>query len=339
MAADAQTVAKEIKHTALDNLQHLDNSILETGIENPKTTLNELAQGLVKLGQESGLVNKELGALKKTDLASDSLGSARRDALVIRKRELDEQKRIMTVGRSLLRLVSLLPQEISAGYFLEGEDRKKKGDKISAVIDSLKREIPEEGRFVLSNMFKLLEEFHNQNQASQNLKCIDSSRPKHLFEVGAKPIASCQHYGHGSHNDCLLGYSGPDTKILILENEQGNIVARSIFRILSLDDKDPGEHVERIYSSTASLGVAKAIYTHAITKSEKSSVAVYTSRNSQDEQGQETETPTIKSLSFVNSSARLHSYNNRAPKVYVDSAGGARSFGKYAMEDLLEIKK
>jgi len=339
LAADSETVSREIKRTILDNVEHIKNSVLEKGSNNPEETLNDLAKELADLGQESALVNRELGLLKKTDLASNPEDAKRAEMLAKRKEELEAQKKTLTTGRSLLRVLNLLPQEISAGYLLEGADRKKKGDRILSLIDGLRRNIPEEGHFVLDNILKILDQFRNQNQAKQNLRCIDSSRPKHLFEVGAKPISSCQHYGHGSHNDCLLGYSGPDTKILILENEQGNIVARSIFRMLSRGNGGPGEHAERIYASSASPGIARSIYTHASRKGEKNEIPVYTSRFNQDEEGVETGVVIPPGFDFVRTAEKLHSQNSRAPKVYVDSAGGVRSFGKYTMEDLLEIKR
>lgn len=339
LASDSEMVSREIRRIILDNTEHIKNSVLEKWSDNPETGLNELAKELANLGQESALVNKELGLLRKTDLALDPEGAKRAEMLARRKEELETQKRMLVTGRSILRILNLLPQEISGGYLLEGTDRKKKGDKILSVLDGLKRNIPEEGQFVLENISKVLDQFKNQGQTKQNLRCIDSSRPKHLFEIGAKPVSSCQHYGHGSRNDCLLGYSEPGTKILILENEQGNIVARSVFRILSKTNGEPGGHTERIYASSASFGIARSIYTHASKKGELGKISIYTSRSNQDEEGVETGVTIPSGFDFVRTTEKLHSQNSRAPKVYVDSAGGARSFGKYTIEDLLEIKK
>jgi len=236
-------------------------------------------------------------------------------------------------------LISLRPQEVASGRLLEGEDLKKQGERLEQVILKLQQVIPEEGQFVLSRIRGVLEDYHNQTDEKQNLLCTDSSDPKVTLEVGENPVGSCQSYATGSENKCLLGYTDPNSKVLVLRNERGKIVARSIFRLLSTPQGDPSLHVERIYSSIASSGVDRALYTHAMKKAKQMNVPLYISSQAQDENGISSEVLLPDGMQTEPVDYSLLSHTSRAPFVYVDSAGGRRSWGKYEVKNIVKVNE
>ncbi len=334
LAMDSHEAARAINKDIADNLMHLNVPRLE-GLSLTEEGLQTLAQELSQLGQQLAVVNKEFGSLKK----QAGVGQGRLEVLDMEKRQLEQKRRELLTARGIIRLALLKPAELVAGYLLEGQDGKKKGDPLTQLINSVRREMGQEGQFIFDNIEQKFAGFRTQTQSKQNLESTDSSSADDLFLVGVRPVGSCQHYAHGSHNDCLLGYSGPDTKIIMLRNEKGNVAARAIVRLLSLKDGSPAMHLERIYSSSLSKGVTKAMYNHALKKAEGLNMPLYTSERSQNEQGREVEIQTVEGINLAHKPDKLRSFKTKAPKVYVDSIGGARSFGKYIIANLVQIER
>lgn len=334
LAANAHSVVSAIKQLLLDNNEDLGVEAFDIEDTTPQQIFKDIQNNLSSIGQELASMNKRLSELRKI---VDGTTTNEFQNLSNRKEEIEQVRRAVLKNRNFMKLANLKPQEVSSGYLLEGEDLKKKVAPIGKVIEELKSQIPEDGLFVLDRVEKLLQSFYGQTQEKQNLTRTDSSSPKVLIEIGEKPVGSCQHYAHGSHNDCLLGYSDPNTKILVLRNEKGNSVARSIFRLLTTSDGKPALHIERIYSSTASQGVLRSIYTHAYRKAKEIGIPLFVSQESQNEQGAETGVQVPSGFEAVPVEFSLVSEASRAPKVYVDSAGGERSWGNYKMDNLLEI--
>lgn len=335
LAADVRSVASEIRQLLFENNEHLEVEAFSMADTTPQAVFEEIQNNLSSAGQELASVNKRMSELRKTAGGTES---EEFKELSNKRLNLEEIRRELLKNRAFMKLSTLKPEEIVSGYFLEGEDLKKKVAPIKKVLDELRPQIPEEGIFVLERIDQLIQSFYDQTQEKQNLTCTDSSSPKVLIEIGEKPVGSCQHYAHGSLNDCLLGYSDPNTKILILANERGNPVARSIFRLLTTSHGKPALHIERIYSSTASQGVLLSIYTHAYRKAKEMGIPLLVSQESQNEQGVETGIQVPAGFDSIPVEYVLVSGNSRAPKVYVDSAGGERSRGNYKMDNLLEVK-
>lgn len=332
LATDAGSVAREIQNILFDNTEHLDvDAFGLLGEKNLEEVGREVQVNLGRVGQQLAEVNKRMSALR----GETGEGTEEYSALAVRRQQLQEERGLLVKNRNLVRLASLKPQEIVSGYFMEGE---KRTGPIRPVLDEISSQIPTEGRFVVDRIKQVMADFYNQNQESQNLLATDSASPKILIEVGANPVGSCQHYAHGSYNECLLGYSDPDTKIMVLRNEKGNLVARSIFRLLPDQDGNPALHIERIYSAVSGRGVQRSIYTHAYRKAQEMGIPLYVSSESQDENGAELETDVPSGFETVLTQTILRSESSRAPKVYVDSAGGARSLGQFQMSRLFEVR-
>ena len=123
-------------------------------------------------------------------------------------------------------------------------------------------------------------------------------------------------------NEALTGYTDPNTKILLMTNERGNPIARSIFRILTDEQGNPVLHAETIYTSDASDGVARAIYRHAVEKGKAMGMPVYISTVSQNADGHVAGIREVEGVTFSPTQATLASHGSRAPVVYVDSSSG-----------------
>lgn len=338
LAADANSVAVEVRSTLLMNNLHLQIEALDIQDRGPTEILQEIQRELALVGQSLDQAKKKLASLKKQiSTASDDQFIASIDDTEKEILGLAEQRNMLIRNKNYIRLANLKPEEIAVGYLLEGNESKRRDKPIETVVREVQAQATQEGSIVLDHIRSILASFRDQNQEKQNLTCTDSSNPKILIEIGDKPVASCQHYAHGSHNDCLLGYSDPNTKILFLRNERGNPVARCVFRLLSTPDGESALHIERVYSTTASQGVLRSIYTRAIQKANSMGVKLYTSYDSLNEQGITVESAVPIGFSAEQTSTLLLSESSRAPKVYVDSAGGDRSWGNFAIGSNREI--
>ena len=254
------------------------------------------------------------------------------------KEEKETERKDLIKARNIIRLMTLSPQEILQGTFLEGKDKKQRGESLFKLLEQLKMESVSDDQFIYDEVKRLFEQVQSSDSSAQNLYCTDSSNPKVMLEIGETPVNSCQHYDDGSYSGCLMGYSEPNTKILIVRNERGSIIARSIFRLLTDSNGLPALHVERIYSSFAGKSIPRVIYTRALKKAEEMGISVVVSKRAETEQGAIEEAQEASSFLLVTYPDKLVSKASRAPRVYVDSAGGSNT-GSYELTDLLEIKR
>lgn len=335
LSSDAENVSKSIVDIIEAEAEHLDIGRLVEFEGESEELYKDMGEDLRTLGQEIASLQKKRGEITKNGQTNEVV----LQDVNAQIEELEEKRKSLTKDRYIIRLLTLRPQEVTVGRLLEGEDLQKEGKKLMQVFAELQSSIPQEGQFVLERIRGILENFHSQTDEKQNLLCTDSSDPKVTLEIGENPVASCQSYVLGSENACLLGYTDANSKILVLRNERGNIVARSIFRLLSTEDGNPGLLIERIYSSVAGQGVTRALYTHALRKAQEIGIPLFVSSLSQDEQGNEADIVTPEGFTLVTQDITLRSEASRAPFVYVDSAGGRRSWGQYVVENLLEIKE
>jgi len=338
LAADANSVSLEIRRTLLQNNNHLQIEALQENEVGPTKLVAEIQKELALVGKNIADARKRLAALRKMD-SGDTTHTTQSEIQELEAEilELNQQRTTLIQNRSYLRLANLKPEEIAVGYLLEGAEMKTRDKPISVLIKELQSGANQEALIVLDHVATTFSSFRDQNLEKQNLKCVDSTSPKIMMEIGDRPVASCQNYAHGSHNDCLLGYTDPNTKILFLTNERGNPVARAIFRLLSTPDGEPILHIERVYSTTASEGVSRVIYTRAVEKAATMGVKLFTSYDSLNYQGETGDMAALASFSTKKTSSVLVSEASRAPKVYVDSAGGERSWGRYVIGGNREI--
>ena len=77
-------------------------------------------------------------------------------------------------------------------------------------------------------------------------------------------------------NEALLGYvAEANTKISVIRNEKGNILARRVLRLLELPDGQPALFLEQKYSSTASGAIDKVMLDQIMKKAETMNVRLF----------------------------------------------------------------
>lgn len=93
------------------------------------------------------------------------------------------------------------------------------------------------------------------------------------------------------------------------------------------------------FASATSKGVLRSMFARASQKAEEMGLPLLVSEQSQDEGGIEKETQLAEGYKTKKVDYSLVSKSSRAPKVYVDSAGGVSSSGEFVIKDLMEVQK
>lgn len=293
--------------------------------------MGEIQQRVQQIGKDLHEINLELKNARSTN-AQHAIQEN-----MSRKTQKELERKELLRAKTTLRFMTLTAEEISAGAFLEGEQGQR-SQPFNKILAELREQSRPEDQFIYDEVKKLIDQINNVSDEKQNMYCTDSANPKVMLEIGETPVASCQNYDGGSMNECLFDYSEADTKILVVRNERGNIVARSIFRLLAGSKNIPVLHVERIYSAITSNAIPRVVYTHALNKAREMGIPVVISGKAQTESGNMEEARAARGFSLAAVDYTIESTNARAPQVYVDSAGG-RTDGEYELEGLLEIKQ
>jgi hypothetical protein len=312
LKATGEEVAEHLKRLLVQNSMHLGVHNFEESVKEPATSLNEVKQELKLLGPRLAEIGKQVSLLSKDPETPEEM----KRSVQAEKAKLEQLRNILTRNRDIIRLVSITPEEVMSGYFIEAGKRVQS---IDTFLRGMRDRVPSEGQFVIDQIITQLGSLRTQGVEKENIQCEDTSDPKITLEVGAVPVESCQHYESGSYNECLLGYTEPNTKVLVVRNGKGNIIARSILRLLSAEGGAPALHVEQIYTSSAGVGVKRSIFEHAFRKAVSLDVPLVA--NAED-------VPTDFNFK-IGEEIELTSKGSRAPKVYVDSAGGSKSWGNY----------
>lgn len=336
LSTSTESAAKAVAEYLSNNYDHLGIADLVDDLYERHE--GELPEGikaeLSYLGQEVATLNKQIQIQRQLDPTSTDI-----EDMLAKRAELESQRGETLRLRNIMRLTLVTPDEIANGHFLEGKDGKQKGASIKKTVEELIASASPEDKFVFENVQSMIDDFHQSTGERQNLVARDSSDPKVWVEIGKNPVSSCQSYDGGGHNEALLGYTDPNTKIITLENERGNLIGRSVFRLLSMDDGSPALHLERMYSSSTSDAVRQSIMERAMQISEATGIQLFISRESQTEGGDMEEAFIGKGFIGSEIDIQLHSFGSRAPYVYVDSVAGAQKEGMYSMTKLLKVSR
>lgn len=333
VSADANQTASQIKDYLEANIDHLEvETVMDKAREEGRGDISAGVQILLgKTGKELADINiklRDARASGQSDLIQ-KLESA--------KLEVESQRSQLLRVRTMSKLIDLSAAEIASGFFInEGKEGKNRGLSISATISELKSTSDPDNRFIYETIETMIANAASLTGEKEDLVAVDSSDPRIWMEIGENPVASCQNYNEGSMNECLLGYTNPNTKILALYRG-GKLVARSILRLGSFGRGEPALHVERIYTAYPGEGITRAIYSRAKRKAEEMGVPVFISRVSQTEEGDMEEAKSVKGFTLQRSKGRLYFNKSRAPAIYVDAAGGKVTSG-FSIGNLLEIQ-
>ncbi len=294
-------------------------------------SLRKIEGGLRELGEGAAAVGREVGELRRRQKQEGSLSDedqARLDQLVEQQKEIFAERDALRHALNFLRLGMVTTEEIASGYFLK---QGKRVDKISVVLKSMRVQVDGDGQDVLERVGSLIAELGSARGGKQNIFCHDTGDARVTLEIGSEPVPSCQNYADGMYNKCLLGYFDPASKIITTRNEKGTLVARSIFRLLSLQDGTPALHLERVYSTSASDAIRRILLEHAMKKAEEMNMPLYVSDTE--------DFSMVQNAIFSTKNTSLESKASRAPLSYVDSAGGEQSLGRYTIAGAARVTR
>ena len=284
-----------------------------------------------KLRHEVGILGKELAQLhRERSLPTTDPSLLERQIQRVEKKLANSQLQL-----GLHQLARLSADNIIRGT-VTTVDTGKKVQNIDSLLQRLhkivaKQQLPQEATMMLGNIGQVIEEFSRTADTVQELVASDTIDMKTMLEIGAKPVGSCQHYATGTYNECLLGYTEPNTKLMVLRNGE-KIVARSVLRLLEQPDGSPMLFMEMIYTQNASQSVTTRMFELASVKAEKMGVPVFAPANIGF-------TPEGKSAFMLTKTAIRGSAGTlRAPFVYGDSFGGKTSRG-YRVSKMKQLER
>ncbi len=327
-SVEADAAIGELRVALQNNAHYFDGAMDELYDE------QDTAKTLAERGQEIAALHKELKILKSEpdqDLAAEQIKQAEE-----KLESLNSEIKKLQLIEDVHRLLHLRSEELRSG-FLNGKEGKNRS--LDQVLARIRKNIGQEQSFVTEQLDNILDSFYSQSGEVRNMKVEDTADGLVTLKIGAEPLGSCQNFRNGIMNEALLGYTDPNTKILVLRNERGRPIGRAIFRLLEDDGGAPALHLDTVYSLDISDGARRAIYRHAKSKAEAMLVPVYVSTVSQDEDGEKQEVRSIEGINFrQDARQRLQSHGSRAPYVYVDAAGGKKRAGQYTISGMAEVE-
>ncbi len=330
---EATTAVADIRAILRDNIAELpDGSVIEAG-EAPGL-VKQMGVEIGELGQRIGTLHKEINLLRSQP--DQTFAKEQLNALNEELNENEEERKRLQIRQDVALLLSLDGEDVSAGTIIQNG---KKGKPIVQIIQRLSKNLGQEREFVVDRIQTVFDSYRQQTGDVRDIDVVDTINPRITIEIGEAPVSSCQNYRDGMFNEALLGYTDPNTKILLLRSDSGRPIARAIFRLLQTEDGSPALHVETIYSAEASDAVNRSMYKHAMEKAESMGIPLYVSSFSQDENGEmvAVEDPGSSLIRKPAEGVSLRSRGSRAPVVYVDSAGGPQKFGVYEIDKLSQL--
>ncbi|MDQ5886367.1 MAG: hypothetical protein QG628_764, partial [Patescibacteria group bacterium] len=325
-------VISEVERILTDNELELPERSIIDSTERVET-LEGIARDVSDVGQEIGTIHQELKTLRSQpdqDLAKEQIID-----LESKLRDLEAERVELQTQQDIIQLLSLSDEEVRTGVLRP--QGTGKGRPITQALQRLRKNLRPEVRFISEQLDSVFDSFAAQTGEMQVLQVRDTASPRITIEIGEIPLASCQNYRNGIMNDSLIGYTDPNSKILLLSNERGNPVARSVFRILSDESGNPVLHAETIYTTDASDGVARAIYQHAMDKAKAMGIPLYISSVSQNDEGHMVGARQVEGITTEPVETTLSSRGSRSPLVYVDSAGGWQQNGQYSIGSVAKL--
>jgi|GEM_PF-2906882 len=329
---EASSAVIEVQSILRDNIAELpQGSVFAPDIS--RKIAGQAGQEISTLGESIGALHRELMLLRQQP--DQDIAKIQIDELLSEVESLEEEKKDLQLKQDIAIVMSLTEDAVASGTI---QADGKKGKPVVQVLQRLAKNLGPQHRFVTDRLKSVFDSYRTQTGAVRDIDVVDTNDPRITIEIGEAPVASCQNYRDGIVNEALLGYTDPNTKILLLRSEAGRPVARAIYRILEAEDGSPALHVETIYAAESSDAVKRSMYRHAITKATALQMPVYISAQSQDEEGKMVETPEVSGIAKNPiDGVVLKSKGSRAPLVYVDSAGGAKENGVYEVTNLAQI--
>ena len=324
-----------------ENIQFLD--IVEpSALESSSNPLEIIKSRVSSLGESIGSLNKSLQALRAlepSEINTQEINKITREVSALKAEQAKNQIRlaVMTI-QNISDELSKSQQPISPE---QSDLIIKESKKQIALLTRLLKD--QETNGLIARLNYEIKALESSPEAGEKITIRDSSDAKTTFEIGERPVGSCQSYRTGQFRECLMSYFNQNTKIIIVENENGKPIARAVLRLLdSSDGKDdefkPCLFLETIYSAVGLDAVSDSIIAHATAKAEQLGIPLLLSPKSQNEHGDFVSNSGSDEFQFVPSSTQLVSRNSNAPYVYSDAIGSNNS-GKYKLSGLAKVEK
>jgi hypothetical protein len=330
LISSAEDTAQAIREAVA--LGSIDIDLLATGYTVDASSLTDIIASRNGLGRLTGTLHKAIGRAKGQPLGPEAieeivgnLGEINNSREVMNLigllRDGTETEQVLTYLKNtrehleqlrlIIRVANITAEEVASGSLLSDPDengKRKAQETLQSVLSELQTELPEELRFIPNSVFALLEDHAKENGQPEVFIAEDTIDPKVTIEIGETPQRSCQHYANGSYNQGLIGYFGPEVKIMIVRNEKGGIIGRSITRLMQDENGQPVIYTEPVYKSVTSPQVTEIMQSHIREKAQKMGVSIFGALGSAGETPRELKVRTLK-----------------MPAVYTDSGGGVRS--------------
>ena len=166
----------------------------------------------------------------------------------------------------------------------------------------------------------IMESLTKHKESTEEYTLVNTDRFDLMLLSGTQVQGSCQRIdGSPSLNKCLLAYLvDGKNRLIAIKDKKGNIVARSIFRLLWDKTKDrPALMQERIYSNVLDSSMTDALDKFAVDQAKSLGVSLYKANET--------------------GSAQLESYGGPAPWEYVDSAEGVMPNSIFTITGATEV--
>ncbi|HSX13012.1 MAG TPA: hypothetical protein VLE96_01125 [Chlamydiales bacterium] len=197
-------------------------------------------------------------------------------------------------------------------------------DALKVALEHLKSIVPKELEF-RRDIQGILGQMQRNNLPASRWQVLDSDDIDDLLLSGTEVSNSCQHIGGNPNlNKCLLAtLCNGQTKVMIVKDPSGRILARSTMRVLQNQrTREPVLFIDRIYTSINDQNLFKAIIEGSIAKAKQMGLPLVTSSSGDN------------LLRFQDT---LQSFKGIAPDEYVDAAGGIKNYGYIIQNQLFVI--
>ena len=327
LVMESEDVSRAIRAIIADNLSQMNFSLDLISAEPTK-----IDSDIAKLGKDLARLRIE----KKESLQS-SPETPQELTIALETAEVELEKRQLL---QLLRKVGdLKPEEIISRSIID--EKGAKTQSVDSLLDRIKKLMSKRGldqktQLSVINIGQIIDSYTSLHEGVKNLSVEDTIDLQTTLEIGANPVGTCQNYATGEYRECLLGYTDPNTKIIVVR-EEGRIIARTIFRLLEDTEGDPALHVETIYSQNPSPIITDLILSLANQKAtDMGGIPLFVSKVSQDAEGVEQQAKLSSGFKLSPTPDTLVARKMRAPEVYVDSSKGPRQ-GSYDLAGLQRV--
>jgi len=323
----------------LENSQFLQDMPEDSQINT--SSIESLKGQIGSIGESVGRLNKNLQslrALEQSELTDAEISRITAEVAQLKSQQSKSQIQLAII--SILNTRNILASTTEALTTEQSESIIKESKKHIATLSRLLTD--EQTNGLITQLNSEIAALESGSSPAAKITISDKSDPRTTIEVGERPVGSCQSYRTGEFRECLMSYFNQNTKIILVENENGKPIARAVLRLLDSAQQGGGElepclFLETVYSAVGQDAVSDAIISHAAEKAKQLGIPLLISSKSQNEQGEFVSVEESENFKFTPSRTQLISRGSRAPYIYSDALGGSRK-GKYKISGLALVE-